>query len=117
MREEQPLLLRQHTGAAELLDMVDVRHPPHHLLSTKLTQGLKVEVPKALMPMPPIIISPSCKEKGLHHLSVEDIEAIAPPAHLDEKTAMSVPDAKQSMVDLHARPILIQLCQADDRVS
>ena len=72
--------------------MVDVRHPPHHLFSTKLPQGLKVKVPKALMPAPPIIIALSCKAKGLHHLGMEDVEVIAPPTHLGEKMATSVPD-------------------------
>jgi len=107
VREGQPPLLRQHAGVAKLLDVVDVRHPLHHLLSTKLPQGLKVEVPKALMSMPPVVVASSCKAKGLCHLGVEDVEVVARPAHLGEKTATSVPDAKEPVLDLHTRTILI----------
>ena len=94
-------LLRRHAGVAELLDMVDGRHPLHHLLSTELPQGHKVEVPKALVPTPHIVIVASCKAKGLHHLGMENVEAVAPPAHICEKSVISVQDAKQSMLDLH----------------
>jgi hypothetical protein len=73
--------------------MVDVRQAPHHLLGTELPQGLKVEVPKALVPPPRVIIASSYKATGLRHLCVKDVEAVAPSAHLGKKMATSVPNA------------------------
>jgi hypothetical protein len=93
VRQGEALLLRQHARVAELLQVVDVWHAPHHLLGTELPQGLKVEVPKSLVPPPRVIVASSCKAKRLCHLCVENIGAVAPPAHLSEKTATSVLDA------------------------
>jgi hypothetical protein len=48
-REGEPPQLGEDAGVAELLHVIDVRHAPHHLLAAELPQGLKVEVPKALL--------------------------------------------------------------------
>jgi hypothetical protein len=93
MWEGDAPLLHQHARVVELLHVVDVRHAPHHLLGTELPKGLKVQVPKALVPPPCVVVVSSCKAKGLHHLYVENVEAVAPRTHLSEKTATSVLDA------------------------
>jgi hypothetical protein len=83
-----------------------VRHALHHLLATELLQGLKVEVPKALVPPPSVFVAVSCKTKGLRHLHVKDVEAVAPSIRLDEKAATVIPDvildAQDLVLDLHA---------------
>jgi hypothetical protein len=78
VQEGEALLLHRHARVAELLHVVDVRHAPQHLLGTELPQGLKVEVPKVLVPLPRIVVTSSCKAKRPYHLCVENIEAIAP---------------------------------------
>jgi hypothetical protein len=52
----------------------------------------------------------------LCHLRVEDVEAVASPDHLGQEALSLIPDTKHSAVDLHMRPILIQLPEADDGV-
>jgi len=68
--------------------------------------------------VPPLgfIILPSCKTKGLRHLYVKNVEAVASPVHLGEKSVTRIPNAKYAVLDLHAQAILIQLSQADDGV-
>jgi hypothetical protein len=104
------------TGVAELLHVVVARHALHHLLVAELLQGLEVEVPKALVPPPGFIVPPSCKTKGLRHLCVKNVEAVAPPIHLGKKSVTRIPNAKHAVLDLYARAFLIQLSQADDGV-
>jgi hypothetical protein len=76
--EREPLQLGEDAGVAELLHVVDARHAPHHLLAAELPQGLKVEVPKALVPPPSVVVAVGCKTKRLRHLCVKDVEAVAP---------------------------------------
>ena len=68
-----PPQLGEDAGVAELLHVVDVRHAPHHLLAAELSQGLKVEVPKALVPPPSVVVAAGCKTKRLRHLRVKDV--------------------------------------------
>jgi hypothetical protein len=92
------------------------RHAPHHLLGVELPQSLEVEVPEALVPSPNLVVAASYKAERLHHLSVEDVEVVAPPGHPGQKVLLSIPNAKQSAHDLHARTTRIQPPKADDRV-
>jgi hypothetical protein len=41
-REGEALLLRHDTGFAELLDVVQAQHAPHHLLGAELPQSLEI---------------------------------------------------------------------------
>jgi hypothetical protein len=91
-REGEPPLLGEDVGVAELLHVVDVPHGLDHLLLAELLQGLEVEVPKALVPPPSVIVVACCKTEGLRHLYVKDVEAVAPPVHLGEKATMAIPD-------------------------
>jgi hypothetical protein len=91
-RKREPPQLGEDIGVAELLHVVNVRHAPHHLLATELPQGLKVEVPKALVPPPSVIVAVGYKTKRLHHLRVKDVEAVA-PVDLDEEPAAMILDA------------------------
>jgi hypothetical protein len=52
-------------------------------------------MPKALVPQPSVIVAASwagCKTKGLHHLHVKDVEAVAPSVHLAKKAATPILD-------------------------
>ena len=53
----EPPLLGEDAGVAELLHVLDSWHALHHLLVAELLQGLKVEVPKALVPTPGVVIT------------------------------------------------------------
>ena len=112
----EPPLLSEDAGVVELLHMVDARYAPCHLLVAEPLQSLEVEVPKALVPSPGVIITVGYKAHGMHHLHMEDIKAIGASVHLSEKSVMAIPDAQYPMLDLDAWAILIQLSQADDRV-
>jgi hypothetical protein len=96
--------------------MHDAWQAPHHLLVVELLQGLEVEMPKALVPPLGVIVTVSYKTKGLRHLHMEDIEAVAPSAHLGEELETTIPDVQHPMLDLHTRAVLNQLSQADDGV-
>jgi hypothetical protein len=73
-------------------------------------------VPEALVPLPCPVVPTSNKAARLCHLHIEDVKPIWTPAYLGKKAAKGVPDPHDSMLDLHARTVLIQLFQADDRV-
>ena len=108
--------LGEDAGVAKLLHVLDSRHALHHLLVAELLQGLEVEVPKALVPPPGVVVTAGCKTHGLRHLHVEDVKAVGASVHLDEKATMAIPDTQDPVLDLHARAVLIQLAQADDGV-
>jgi hypothetical protein len=71
LRKRSPLVFGHHAGVAQLLNVVDLQYPTHHLLMPKLLECLKVEMPKPIMPMPGLIISMSGEAKGLSHLHVK----------------------------------------------
>ena len=96
--------------------MVDAWHALHHLLVVEQLQGLEVEMSKALVPPPVIIIVASCKTHRLRHLHIENIKAIGASVHLGEESPTAIIDAQYFVLDLHTRAILIQLSQADDGV-
>ena len=81
--------------------MVEAREASHHLLGAEPLQGLKVDVPKALVPLTCLIVPASCKTKRLGHPYVEDVEAVLPSNHAGEKLATMVPDAEDPAVDHH----------------
>jgi hypothetical protein len=64
-------------------------------------------VPKALVPPPGVIIIAGYKTHGLHHLHVEDVEAVGASVHLGEKAMMTILDTQDPMLDLHVRGVLI----------
>jgi len=82
--------------------VLDSRHALHHLLVAELLQGLEVEVPKALVPPPRVVVAAGYKTHGLRHLHVEDIEAVGAFVHLDKKETMVILDTQDPMLDLHA---------------
>jgi hypothetical protein len=87
--------LGEDTGVAELLHVLDAQHTLHHLLVAELLQSLEVEMPKALVPQPSVIVAASwvgCKTKGLHHLHMKDVEEVAPSVHLAKKAATPILD-------------------------
>jgi hypothetical protein len=65
-----------------------------------MPQGLKVEVPKALVPPPSVVITAGCKTKRLCHLCVKDVEAVA-PVDLDQELVSMISDAQHPVLDLH----------------
>jgi hypothetical protein len=62
--EREPPLLHQHTDIIELLHVVKARQTSYHPLGTELLQGLEMKVPKALMPLPRLIVPMSSKAEG-----------------------------------------------------
>jgi hypothetical protein len=113
---ESPLLC-QHTDVAKLLYMVKARQASYHPLGTEPLQGLEVKVPEALVPLPHLIVPTSSKAEGLCYLNVEDIVSIGASGYLGKKAMMVIPNPHDSVLNLHTRTALIQLSQADDRVS
>jgi hypothetical protein len=98
---ESPLL-RQHADVAELLHVVEAWQVSHHLLGTKLLQGLEVKVPKVLVPLPRLIVPTSSEAEGLCHLHIKDIESICAFGYLGKKATMAIPNPQDSVLDLHA---------------
>jgi hypothetical protein len=102
MHELEPLLgskgesplLRQHADVAELLHVVEAWQASHHLLGTKLLQGLEVKVPKALVPLPRLVVPMSSEEEGLCHLHIKDIELICASSYLSKKVTMAIPNPR-----------------------
>jgi hypothetical protein len=76
-----------------------------------------VKVLEALVLLPRLVVSMSSKAEGLCYLHVEDVESIGASSYLGKKAMMTIPNPHDSVLDLHTRTILIQLSQADDRVS
>jgi hypothetical protein len=72
-RKRSSLVLGHHASVAQLLDMVDLRHPVHHLIAPELSECLKVEMPKSLVPTLGLIISMSNEVEGLSHLHVKHV--------------------------------------------
>jgi hypothetical protein len=97
----EPPLLRQHAGITELLYVVKARHALYHSLGTEPLQGLEVKVPKALMPLPRLVVLTSSKAEGLCYLHVEDIESIGASGYLGKKAAMKIQNPHDSVLDLH----------------
>jgi hypothetical protein len=64
-----------------------------------------------------LVVPMSSKATRLCHLHVEDVKPTWTPAYLGKKAMKGVPDPHESVLDLHVRTVLIQLSQADDRVS
>ena len=100
--EGEPPLLGEDAGVTKLLHMVDARHAPHHLLVAEQLQGLEVEVPKALVPPPCVIIAAGYKTHMLHHQHMENIKAIGASVQLGEGPVMAILDAQYPVLDLHA---------------
>jgi hypothetical protein len=113
----EPPLLRQYADVAELLHVVKARQASYHPLGTEPLQGLEVNVPEALVPLPHLIVPTSSKAEGLCYLHVEDIESIGASGYLGKKALMVIPNPHDSVLDLHTRTALIQLSRTDDRVS
>jgi hypothetical protein len=83
---ESPLLC-QHADVTELLHVVKAQQASYHPLGTEPLQGLKVKVPKALMP--------------LTRLHVEYIESISASGYLGKKAMMAILNPHDSILDLH----------------
>jgi hypothetical protein len=79
----------------------------YYLLDTEPLQGLKVKVLEALVSLPCLVVSTSSKAEGLCHLHVEDVESIGTPLYIGKKATRGVLDPHDSVLDLHARTILI----------
>jgi hypothetical protein len=114
--KEEPPLLHQHADIAELLHVVEAWQASHHLLGTEPLQGLEVKVPEALVPLPRLVIPTSSEAEGLCHLHIKEVESVCTSGYLGKKAMMAIPNPQDSILDPHARTVLIQLSQADDRV-
>jgi hypothetical protein len=115
-RKRPPLELGHDTGVTQLLNVVDLRHPAHHLLTSELLKCLEVEMPKPFMLAPGLIILMSGKAEGPGHLHVKHVQPVVPAVDLGEKTTAAVPDPEHPSVNLHSRAALIKLAEADDGV-
>jgi hypothetical protein len=81
--------------------VVKARQASYHPLGTEPLQGLKVKVPKALVPLPRFVIPTSSKAEGLCYLHIEDIESIGDSGYLGKKAMMTIPNPHDSVLDLH----------------
>ena len=98
--EGAPPLLRGDAGVAELLDVVDHRHPACHSPLAQLVQHLEVEMAEPFVPVPRFIVSARGEAEWSSHLKMEDIEAVRTAADLDEKPTTPIPNLKDALVDL-----------------
>jgi hypothetical protein len=105
--KREPSLLRQHADVTELLHMVEARQASHHLLGNEPPQGLEVEVPEALVPLPRLVVPTSSEAEGLCHLHMENVETICAPGYLGNKATLAIPNPHNSVLDHHARAVLI----------
>ena len=64
-------------------------------------------MPKALVTTPCLIILVHDKAKGVHHLHMKYVKAVASPVHLGKKATASIPDAQHAILDLHLWAILV----------
>jgi hypothetical protein len=60
-----------------------------------------VKVPKALMPLPRLVVPTSSKADGLCYLHVKDIELIGASGYLDKKAMMAILNPHDSVLNLH----------------
>ncbi|RLN13108.1 hypothetical protein C2845_PM09G13320 [Panicum miliaceum] len=113
----EPPLLRHHADVAELLHVVEAWQASHHLLGTEPLhllgteplQGLEVKVPEALVPLPRLVIPVSGEAERLCHLQLKDVESIRASSYLGKTATMAIPNPHDSVLDRHARTVLIQL--------
>jgi hypothetical protein len=82
--------------------MVEAWQASHHLLVTEPLQGLKVEVPEALVPLPRLVVPASSEAEGLCHLHMEKVEPICTPRYLGDKATLAIPYPHDSVLDHHA---------------
>jgi hypothetical protein len=115
-RKRPPLVLGHHACVTQLLDVVDLRHPAHHLLTSELMERLEVEMPKPLVPIPGLIISMRDKAEGSGHLHVKHVQSVAPAVDLGEKVTATVLDPEHPLANLHSQAALIEPTKADDGV-
>jgi hypothetical protein len=115
-KKRSSLVLGHHAGVPQLLDVVDLRHPAHHLLAPELPERLDVVMPKLLVPTPCLIISMSGEAEGPSHVHVKHVKPIAPVVDLGEKATAAVPNLKHASINLDARATLVNLAEADDGV-
>jgi hypothetical protein len=64
LRKKSSLVLGLHVGVTQLLDVIDLQHLAHHLLTPELPERLEVEMLKPLVPTPGLIILMSDKAEG-----------------------------------------------------
>jgi hypothetical protein len=114
--EKAALELGHHAGVSHLLDVVDLRHPAHHLLTPELPKRREVEMPKPFIPAPGLIVSTSGEVEGPGHLHVKHIQPVAPTVDLSEKTTATVLDSEHPSINLHSRATLVEPAKADDGV-
>jgi hypothetical protein len=82
--------------------VVKARHASHHLLGTELLQGLEVEVPEALVPLPRLVVPTSGEANWLCDLRAEDVESISASGYLGKKATTAIPNPHESVLDQHA---------------
>jgi hypothetical protein len=84
-RKRPLLVLGHHACVTQLRDVVDLRHPTHHLLAPEILERLEVEMPEPFMPTPGLIVSMSGEAEGPDHLHVKHAQPVAPAVDLGEK--------------------------------
>ena len=75
-----------------------------------------MKVPETLVPLPRLVVPTSSETEGLCHLHVKDVESICASGYLGKKATTAIPNPHDSILNHHARTVLIQLSQVDDRV-
>jgi len=109
-------LLRQYADVAELLHVVEAREASHHLLGAEPLQGLKVKVPKALVPLPRLVVLTGSEAEGLCNLHIKDVESTRASSYLDKEAVLAILGPQDTVSNRNAQTLFLQLSQADDRV-
>ena len=72
-----------------------------------------MKVPETLVPLPRLVVPTSSETEGLCYLHVKDVESIYASGYLGKKATTAIPNPHDSILNHHARTVLIQLSQAD----
>jgi len=61
-----------------------------------------VEVPKALVPLPRLVVPTSSEAEGLCNLHIKDLESTCASSYLDDEAMVAIPNPHDSVLDLNA---------------
>jgi hypothetical protein len=81
--------------------VVKAQQASYHPLGTEPLQGLEMKVPRALVPLPRLVVPMSSKAEGLCYLHIEDIDSIGASGYLGKKAMMVISNPHNSILDLH----------------
>lgn len=112
--ERSPLQLGGDTVSAQLVHLLDVGQPIHHLLPAQLAQRVEVQVPEPLMPQPRAVVATRGQTEWSGDGDAQQVETVRRPLHPCKKTLLLVPDVEKAVADADVAAILVELTEANN---